>query len=98
MNDIREMLAAALLNTVMDAHVGTDADGLLTIDPAIVQEAFAIALATMLEADPRLTTPKSIREASEKVGQQVRLYVRAFRERYQETGTRIWNAHAVTRQ
>jgi hypothetical protein len=69
-----------------------------TDDPATVQEASAIALATMLETDPRLTTPKAIREASEKIGQQVRLYIRALRERYVQTGTRIWDASAVTRQ
>ena len=96
--DLREALAAALLNTVMDAFRGETTDGPFVVDPVVVQQSFALALAVMIEADPKVQTMKDMREAGDEVARDVRRFARAMRDQYAKTGTRLWDATLTSRQ
>lgn len=96
--ELREALAAALLNTVMDTFKGEASNGPFVVDPVVVQQSFALALAVMIEADPKVQTMKDMRDAGDEVSRDVRRFVRAMRDQYAKTGTRLWDATLTSRQ
>ena len=56
-------MASAILNAILTAN--ETADGDIYVDPEHVQEALIIALATIIEAQPGMTSGDDLQRASE---------------------------------
>lgn len=97
MTDIRDRLISAILNAVLDEHRG-EGDQPIVVSAETVQDAMVVAMASIIEAAPNLRTNRDMRLAGEDVGKQVVHYLRALRQRYEETGHRIWDGEVVSLQ
>jgi hypothetical protein len=64
----------------------------------MAQDALVLAMSAIIEAAPTLRTNRDMRLAGEDVGKQVVHYIKALRQRYEETGQRIWDGEVVSLQ
>ena len=94
--DHRAVMAAAILNAIIDSSRAHD--GTVTVNSSDARQALSTAMATIMEADPRLVTAKQMRELTETLGRDVLIQMKAMRGHFERTGTRPWDATRATRQ
>lgn len=89
-------MAAAILNAIVTENQADD--GYVYIDPDQAREAMILAFAAMMEARPDLATPRDIKRAAEAIGAELRAKIKAMRDSYERTGTRLWPAEIIRPQ
>ncbi len=94
--DIRAVMASAAMNAILDVNQAED--GVSSIDPGLVEQAMVLVVAMLLEADPGIRRRSKMREATDRFARATRLQLEAFREEYERTGRRGWDAVPVTQQ
>ena len=79
------------MNGLLDASRAED--GASYIDPALARQALVACLASVMEADPSIVTPRDMREAGEIIAKELRLQIRALRAHFERTGVHAgWDA------
>jgi hypothetical protein len=94
--DIRAVMASAAMNASIEANRAED--GTATVDPQLAEQAMALVVAMLMEADPGILTRRDMREAADRFSKIVRLQVEAFREEHERSGRRGWDSVPMTRQ
>ena len=89
-----QVMVAALLNAISDV-CRVPETGEFVVDPSEAVTCLAVAAAIIMEADPTMKTAKQMRDASEKVGRQIRHQMKFVREEFERTGERPWDAKAI---
>jgi hypothetical protein len=78
-------IVKAALGPIMAALAGQSENGVVTA--SMVSRVLAFALATVIETDDNLSTPRDFRQAGDYIGKLVAHYVRQLREEADQTGT-----------
>ncbi|WP_070156908.1 hypothetical protein [Sphingobium phenoxybenzoativorans] len=78
-------IVKASLGPIMAALAGQSENGVVTA--SMVSRVLAFALATVIESDDDLSTPREFRQAGDYIGKLVAHHVRQLREEADNTGT-----------